>query len=89
MQKLLQFSQKTDFDLVMLMGNDNFKIRVLLSILVEDLLWKKYTDKELAAMSQEELKTLQGKAPAENKLLGQRIEKILTNVLHQTAVDGK
>lgn len=38
MQKLLQFSQKTDFNLVMLMGNDNFKIRVLLSILVEDLL---------------------------------------------------
>lgn len=32
---------------------------------------------------------LQGKAPAENKLLGQRIEKILTNVLHPTAVDGK
>ena len=50
---------------------------------------KKYTDKELAAMSQEELKALQGKAPAENKLLGQRIEKILTNVLHPTAVDGK
>ena len=73
----------------MLMGNDNFQIRVLLSILVEGLLWKKYTDKELAAMSQEELKTLQGKAPAENKLLGQRIEKILTNVSHQTAVDGK
>lgn len=38
MQKLLQFSQKTDFNLVMLMENDNFKIRVLLSILVEDLL---------------------------------------------------
>ena len=38
MQKLLQFSQKTDFNLVMLMGNDNFEIRVLLSILVEDLL---------------------------------------------------
>ncbi len=50
---------------------------------------KKYTDKELAAMSQEELKALQGKTPAENKLLGQRIEKILTNVLHPTAVDGK
>ena len=50
---------------------------------------KKYTDKELAAMSQEELKALQEKALEENKLLGQRIEKILTNVLHQTAVDGK
>ena len=50
---------------------------------------KKYTDKELAAMSQEELKALQEKALEENKLLGQQIEKILTNVLHQTAVDGK
>ncbi len=36
---------------------------------------KKYTDKELAAMSQEELKALQEKALEENKLLGQQIEK--------------
>lgn len=50
---------------------------------------KKYTDKELAAMSQEELKALQEKALEENKLLGQQIEKILANSSHQTAVDGK
>ena len=50
---------------------------------------KKYTDKELAAMSQEELKALQEKALEENKLLGQQIEKILANSSHPTAVDGK
>ena len=50
---------------------------------------KKYTDKELAAMSQEELKALQEKALKENKLLGQQIEKILANSSHPTAVDGK
>ena len=49
---------------------------------------KKYTDKELAAMSQEELKALQEKALEENKLLGQQIEKILANSSHPTAVDG-
>ena len=43
---------------------------------------KKYTDKELAAMSQEELKALQEKALEENKLLGQQIEKILANASH-------
>ena len=50
---------------------------------------KKYADKELAAMSQEELKDLQEKALEENELLGQQIEKILANALHPTAVDGK
>ena len=50
---------------------------------------KKYTDKELAAMSQEELKVLQEKALEENKLLGQQSEKILANSSHPTAVDGK
>ena len=50
---------------------------------------KKYTDKELAAMSQEELKALQEKALKENKLLGQQIEKILATSSHPTAVDGK
>ena len=50
---------------------------------------KKYTDKELAAMSQEELKVLQEKALEENKLLEQQIEKILANSSHPTAVDGK
>ena len=50
---------------------------------------KKYTDKELAAMSQEELKALQEKALEENKLLGQQIEKILAISSHPTAVDGK
>ena len=50
---------------------------------------KKYADKELAAMSQEELKALQEKASEENELLGQQIEKILANALHPTAVDGK
>lgn len=50
---------------------------------------KKYTDKELAAMSQEELKALQEKALEENKLLGQQIEKILANSSRPTAVDGK
>ena len=50
---------------------------------------KEYTDKELAAMSQEELKALQEKALEENKLLGQQIEKILANASHLTTVDGK
>ena len=50
---------------------------------------KKYADKELAAMSQEELMALQEKALEENELLGQQIEKILANALHPTAVDGK
>lgn len=50
---------------------------------------KKYTDKELAAISQEELRALQEKALEENELLGQQIEKILANALHPTAVDGK
>ena len=50
---------------------------------------KKYTDKELAAMSQEELKALQEKALEENKLLGQQIEKIRAPSSHPTAVDGK
>lgn len=50
---------------------------------------KKYADKELAAMSQEELKALQEKALEENKLLGQQIEKILANASHLTTVDGK
>lgn len=50
---------------------------------------KKYTDKELAAMSQAELKALQEKALEENKLLGQQIEIILANASHPTAVDGK
>lgn len=50
---------------------------------------KEYTDKELAVMSQEELKALQEKALEENKLLGQQIEKILANASHLTTVDGK
>ena len=50
---------------------------------------KEYTDKELAAMSQEELQALQEKALEENKLLGQQIEKILANASHLTTVDGK
>ena len=50
---------------------------------------KEYTDKELAARSQEELKALQEKALEENKLLGQQIEKILANASHLTTVDGK
>lgn len=50
---------------------------------------KKYTDKELAAMSQEELKALQETALEENKLLGEQIEKILANASYLTAVDGK
>ncbi len=50
---------------------------------------KEYTDKELAAMSQEELKALQEKALEKNKLLGQQIEKILANASHLTTVDGK
>ena len=50
---------------------------------------KEYPDKELAAMSQEELKALQEKALEENKLLGQQIEKILANASHLTTVDGK
>ena len=50
---------------------------------------EEYTDKELAAMSQEELKALQEKALEENKLLGQQIEKILANASHLTTVDGK
>lgn len=49
---------------------------------------KKYTDKELAEMSKEELKALQEKALEENKLLGQQIEKILANASYLTAVDG-
>lgn len=46
---------------------------------------KKYTDKELAAMSQEELKALQEMALEENKLLGEQIEKILANASYLTA----
>lgn len=53
------------------------------------MVMKKYTDKELAAMSQEKLKALQEKALEENELLGQQIEKIFANALHPTAVDGK
>ena len=56
---------------------------------VKMVVTKEYTDKELAAMSQEELKALQEKALEENKLLGQQIEKILANASHLTTVDGK
>lgn len=50
---------------------------------------KRYNDKELAAMSQEELKILQEKALKENERLGQQIETILVNNLHLTAFESK
>ena len=50
---------------------------------------KSYTDKELATMSQEELKALQEKALKENERLGHQIETIVVNNSHLTVVEGK